>query len=342
VTEGRPDDPARRDDQARPDWSAVRLHIVTGKGGTGKTTVAASLALALAAGGRKILLCEAEGRQGIAQLFDVAPLRYEERRIAVAPDGGDLYALAIDPEEALLEYLDMYYKMRRAGRALDRFGVIDFATTIAPGLRDVLLTGKVYEATRRRRPAKRFVYDAVVLDAPPTGRIARFLNVNKEVAGLAKVGPIHKQGDAIMSLMRSDRTRIHLVTVLEEMPVQETGDAIAELRRAGLPVGGVVINLVRRPALDERARAAVADGKAPDDVVRAGLVAAGLDDKPKVISGLLTEAREHAERLTLEAEQRSVVNRLGQPIFELPQLTDGIDLGGLYELAADLRDQGMA
>lgn len=342
MTEGRPDDPARPDDQARPDWSAVRLHIVTGKGGTGKTTVAASLALALAAGGRKILLCEAEGRQGIAQLFDVAPLPYEERRIAVAPDGGDLYALAIDPEEALLEYLDMYYKMRRAGRALDRFGVIDFATTIAPGLRDVLLTGKVYETTRRRRPAKRFVYDAVVLDAPPTGRIARFLNVNKEVAGLAKVGPIRNQGDAIMSLMRSDRTRIHLVTVLEEMPVQETGDAIEDLRRAGLPVGGVVINLVRRPSLDDRARAAVADGKVLDDVVRAGLVAAGLEDKPQVIRGLLTEAREHAERLTLEAEQRSVVNRLGQPIFELPQLTDGIDLGGLYELAADLRDQGMA
>jgi anion-transporting ArsA/GET3 family ATPase len=333
---------ARRDDQTRQAWSGVRLHIVTGKGGTGKTTVAASLALALAAGGRKILLCEAEGRQGIAQLFDVAPLPYEERRIAVAPDGGDLYALAIDPEEALLEYLDMYYKMRRAGRALDRFGVIDFATTIAPGLRDVLLTGKVYEATRRRRPAKRSVYDAVVLDAPPTGRIARFLNVNKEVAGLAKVGPIRKQGDAIMSLMRSDRTRIHLVTVLEEMPVQETGDAMAELRTAGLPIGGVVINLVRRPVLDERARKAVANGKVPDDAVRAGLVAAGLEDKPQIISGLLTEARDHAERLALEAEERRVVERLGQPVCELPQLTDGIDLGGLYELAADLRDQGMA
>jgi anion-transporting ArsA/GET3 family ATPase len=342
VTKGRPGDPTRPVHQERPDWSGVRLHIVTGKGGTGKTTVAASLALALAAGGRKILLCEAEGRQGIAQLFDVAPLPYEERRIAVAPDGGDLYALAIDPEEALLEYLDMYYKMRRAGRALDRFGVIDFATTIAPGLRDVLLTGKVYEATRRRRPAKRFVYDAVVLDAPPTGRIARFLNVNKEVAGLAKVGPIRNQGDAIMSLMRSDRTRIHLVTVLEEMPVQETGDAIAELREAGLPVGGVVINLVRRPSLDERARTAVADDEVPDDAVRAGLVAAGLDDKPQVINGLLAEARDHAERLALEAEQRIVVDRLGQPIFELPQLSDGIDLGGLYELAADLRDQGMA
>ena len=108
------------------------LHVVTGKGGTGKTTVAAALAAALAAGGRKVLLCEVEGRQGIAQLFDVAPLPYEERRVSVGLEGGEVYALAIDPEAALLEYLQMYYRLGRAGKALDRFGIIDFATTIAP------------------------------------------------------------------------------------------------------------------------------------------------------------------------------------------------------------------
>src|ERR1022692_5244259 len=67
------------------DWDGVRLHVVTGKGGTGKTTVAASLALAPASGGKRVLLMEVEGRQGIAQLFDVPPLPYEERRVAVAP-----------------------------------------------------------------------------------------------------------------------------------------------------------------------------------------------------------------------------------------------------------------
>ena len=185
----------------------VRLHIVTGKGGTGKTTIAAALALALAAGGNKVLLCEVEGRQGIASLFDVAPLPYAERKIAVGPEGGEVFALAIDSEAALMEYLDMFYRLSRAGRVLDRFGVIDFATTIAPGVRDVLLTGKVYEAARRRTSKERrednYVYDAVVLDAPPTGRIGRFLNVNTEVAGVAKVGPIRKQADSIMSLLRS-------------------------------------------------------------------------------------------------------------------------------------------
>ena len=84
---------------------STQLHVVTGKGGTGKTTVAAALAMSLAGEGKKVLLCEVEGRQGIAQLFDVPPLPYEERKIAVGLDGGSVYALAIDPESALLEYL---------------------------------------------------------------------------------------------------------------------------------------------------------------------------------------------------------------------------------------------
>ena len=203
------------------DWSKVRLHVVTGKGGTGKSTVAAALALALATSGRNVLLCEVEGRQGIARMFDVDPLPYEERRIAKgAPDhdgrAGQVHALHIDPESALLEYLAMYYKLGRAGKALDRFGVIDFATTIAPGVRDVLLTGKVYEAVQRpRRIEKRgdkrtdkhdaITYDAVVLDAPPTGRICQFLGVNSELAGLAQVGPIKGQADKVMALLRSPR-----------------------------------------------------------------------------------------------------------------------------------------
>jgi anion-transporting ArsA/GET3 family ATPase len=327
---------------ADSDWSGVRLHIVTGKGGTGKTTVAAALALALATGGKSVLLCEVEGRQGIAQVLDVAPLPYEERRVAVAPGGGQVYALAIDAEEALLEYLQMYYKLGRAGRTLDRFGVIDFATTIAPGLRDVLLTGKVYEAVKRRRPKKARAYDSVVLDGPPTGRIARFLNVNEEVAGLAKVGPIRSQADSIMTLLRSPDTAVHLVTVLEDMPVQETTDAIGELTAAELPIGGVVINLVRRSPLGVDALGRVACGAVSAEEIAEAMRAADLPAEPRTVDGLLVEAREQVERLELEEEQRRLVEKLERPTYELPRLPEEIDLGCLYELAEDLRDQGMA
>ena len=335
-------------DAAGSDWPGVRLHVVTGKGGTGKTTVAAALALALASRGKQVLLCEVEGRQGIAQIFDVPPLPYEERRIAQGADsedgsGGHVYALAIEPEAALLEYLAMYYRLGRAGKALDRFGVIDFATTIAPGVRDVLLTGKVYEAVHRNRRGKnQREYDAVVLDAPPTGRIAQFLNVNNELAGLAKVGPIRSQADTVMTLLRSQRTRVHLVAVLEDMPVQETADGIAELHKDDLPVGGVVVNLVRGRELDDEARDQVLADSLPRKEVEAQLTKVGIDTTPLLVDGLIQEGREHAERRALEDEQRKRIAELDVPTYELPRLSDGIDLGGLYELAADLIDQGMA
>jgi anion-transporting ArsA/GET3 family ATPase len=340
-------------DQRTPeqhDWPRVRLHVVTGKGGTGKSTVAAALALALASHGRNVLLCEVEGRQGIARMFDVDPLPYEERRIATGLPGaggsgspGVVHALHIDPESALLEYLAMYYKLGRAGRALDRFGVVEFATTIAPGVRDVLLTGKVFEAVQRNSRNKHAItYDAVVLDAPPTGRIAQFLGVNSELAGLARMGPIKSQADTVMTLFRSPRTAVHLVTVLEEMPVQETADGIGELRSAGLPVGGVVVNLVRPRDLDAEALAQARAGTLDRSAVQADLKQAGVEDGPALLDGLLAEAQDHGVRRALEEEQRQIVDELGVPTYELPRLAGGVDLGGLYELAQALRDQGMA
>lgn len=338
------------------DWPKVQLHVVTGKGGTGKSTVAAALALALASHGQQVLLCEVEGRQGIARMFDVDPLPFEERRIATGLRGeageaaGAVYALHIDPEAALLEYLALYYKLGRAGKALDRFGVTEFATTIAPGVRDVLLTGKVFEAVERnaRNKGARH-YDAVVLDAPPTGRINQFLNVSEEVAGLAKVGPLKAQSDTMMTLFRSPRTAVHLVTVLEEMPVQETDDGIDALRAAGLPVGGVVVNLVRPTDLAQPALAEALAGTLDAEAIRADLAGTGLSlEVPEgagadvLVDVLVDEGRDHAERRRLEDSQRALVAEMGVPTYELPRLVDGADLGGLYELAGLLREQGMA
>jgi anion-transporting ArsA/GET3 family ATPase len=332
------------------DWDGVRLHVVTGKGGTGKTTVAGALALALASGGRKVLLMEVEGRQGIAQLFDVPPLPYAERRIAVAPgspsgQGGDVFALVADPESALVEYLEMFYSLRHAGTALTKLGVMDFATTIAPGLRDVLLTGKAAEAVRRKDASRASgrAYDAVVMDAPPTGRIGRFLNVTTEVSGLARVGPIRGHADSVQKVIRSPQTVVHFVTVLEEMPVQETLDGIAELRALdGIRPGGIIVNMARPLALPPDQLEAAASGVLDQDQLAVDLKAAGLDDSLALAAGLATELSEQARTALAQAVQLQRLTESGQPRYELPWITDGMDLAGLYRLAADLKNSGAA
>jgi anion-transporting ArsA/GET3 family ATPase len=332
------------------DWDGVRLHVVTGKGGTGKTTVAAALALALAHRGRKALLVEAEGRQGIARLFDLPPLPYEERKIAIGPGeaddgrehGGEVYALAIDPEGALLDYLQMFYNMRSAGVALNKLGMVDFATTIAPGLSDVLVTGKATEAARRRRPGAPgggYLYDAVVLDAPPTGRIGRFLNVTAEVSGLAKVGPIRTHADTVANVIKSPQTAVHFVSTLEEMPVQETLDGIAELRAIpGMQVGGIVINMARPAVLTAEELKAQ-----PETTVMSGALAAtGLHNADALAGELAGELAEHARHVELQDQERTELEAAGQPVYELPMMTEGIGLAALHRLAAELRDQGAA
>jgi anion-transporting ArsA/GET3 family ATPase len=331
------------------DWDGVRLHVVTGKGGTGKTTVAGALALALASGGKKVLLMEVEGRQGIAQLFDVPPLPYAERRIAVAPgspsgQGGEVFALVADPESALLEYLEMFYGMRHAGTALTKVGVMDFATTIAPGLRDVLLTGKAAEAVRRKDPSRGGrAYDAVVMDAPPTGRIGRFLNVTAEVSGLARVGPIRGHADTVQNVIRSPDTAVHFVTVLEEMPVQETLDGVAELRALdGIRPGGIIVNMARPLPIPASQLAAAADGSIDQDQLALGLKTAGLDDVPVLAAALAMELSDEAVTALGQEEQRERLTATGQPCYELPWIPDGMDLAGLYRLAARLKDQGAA
>ena len=308
----------------------ARLHVVSGKGGTGKTTVAAALAVALAEGGRRTLLVEVEGRQALAQLFDVAALPYEERHLATAEGGGEVVGLAIDPELALLEYLEMFYNLKRAGRALRRMGAIDFVTTLAPGLRDVLLTGKVKEAATRSDKSGYFVYDAVVLDAPPTGRIRQFLNATTEVANLTKAGPINRQSTGVIELLHGPRTAVHIVTLLEEMPVQETIDAASELTLAGIRLGAVVVNRAR-PALVGKGQVRKG-GRVDLPGLGRGLAAAGID---AALAGPLgVQLAEYADRQATEAANLARLDAVDAPRIELPDLTPPVELGELTELAA--------
>ena len=297
--------------------TAPRLHVVTGKGGTGKTTLAAALALSFAQSGAKTLLLEVEGRQGLAPLFGRAELPYRE--VELAPD---LWGMSVDPREALLEYIEMYYKAGAAGRALAKFGVIDFATTIAPGLRDVLLTGKAYEATRRRPGNKSgstfegpWVYDAVVMDAPPTGRIGKFLDINAQLASLAKVGPIRKQAESISELIHSTMTTVHIVTLPEEMPTQESLEAVDELRGLDINLGHIFVNQV----LEEREFGTFTD---KIDTV--------------VATALRKEVSRYTNRLARQEKQIALLDELD--VIEIAHMGEEISFEILEFMANGLRE----
>ena len=325
-----------------PSDPRVRLHVVTGKGGAGKTTVAAAMALALVARGQRVLLVEVEGRQGISQVLDVAPLGATERPLVTDPSGGELLGLAVDAKSALLEYLQKFYKLGRAGSVLEKVGAVDFATTIAPGVRDVLLIGKVYEAVGRRTKGarKRPVYDAVVLDAPPTGRIGRFLAVNSEVSEVARIGPVRTQADSITRLLQSPTTAVHVVTLLEEMPVQETLDTIDELGDLSLRVASVIANGIRPSALTDEQAGAVMAEEPPTAVLADALAAVDVKAGPAMLQGLLREGADHVQRARLQEEQRQILDELPVPVRDLPHLPDGVESGGLRLLATHLDEQG--
>lgn len=318
----------------------ARLHFVSGKGGTGKTTVAAALALTLAADGKRVLLVECEERQAIAQLFDVPPLPPTDTQLVAMEGGGTVWALALQIEHALLEYLDMFYNLGFAGRAIKKVGAIDFVTTVAPGLKDVLVTGKIKERViaTDHRGARR--YDAIVVDAPPTGRIGNFLDVTTAMRDLAKSGPIRNQSEGVAALLHSPDTMVHLCTLLEAMPVQETIEAVAELRDKELHIGAIVINRVNPPYLPESEADAIAEGEIDSARIEQALADVGVHLAPDDLAGLLTETIDYASRLQAQQIARAELDEIDTAQVELPTVENGVDLGALYELSAILKKAG--
>lgn len=346
-------------DELRGTWSAAaqqaQLHFVSGKGGTGKTTVSAALALAIAAGGKRVLLVEVEERQGIARIFDRENLPYEEVKIAAVPDGGEVYALAIETEAAMLEYLDMFYRLGALGKAMRAAGAIDFATSIAPGLKDVILTGKVKETATRNPRNGEFVYDAIVIDSPPTGRIHRFLDVTEAMSGIAGGGPIYNQAQSVSTLLHSPRTVVHLVTLLESLPVQETLDALEDIKSIGMAVGNVIINRASPRFVDPADLGRFAE-EGPDPtqlaqgLAKAGIVSADDDgaqaefsDSDKdLVQGLIVEAMEHARVAQGQLAAAAGLAESPYDTLVLPHVTGGVDVGTLFELAQQLTAQGVS
>ena len=232
--------------------SASRIVIVAGKGGVGKTTVTAALATAATRTGMSVLIVEVEGKSGLAACFDRPPLTYEEQELRPG-----LRARTLTPDEALLEYLEDH-GMRRISRRLTASGALDVVSTAVPGMKDILVLGKV-KALERADAA-----DLIVLDAPAAGHAISFLTSARGLLDAVRVGPVRKQAADVVELLTDPtRCQVMLVTVPEETPVTELVEtAFAIEDRAGVALGPVVVNSYvdgpprhRRHAVDRRERA---------------------------------------------------------------------------------------
>lgn len=319
------------------DLFGTRLLIVTGKGGVGKSTVAATLALAGVRTGRKTCLVEVESRQTMSRLFSTAPWDFTEREFRPG-----LWGLSVDPEASLTEYLDLFYGAGRLSKLVVGSSAVQFATTAAPGVKDVLLIGKVKEMEQRRAPDGRFVYDLIVLDAPPTGRIVNFLRAPEAAGELVGVGPIRQQAQSVVDmLVDPKRTHLQLVTLLEEMPVQETLEAVEHLKELGVTLGPVIANRVETPRVDAAQRKALARANAEAAVGKA-LATAALPADPPVARALVELGRSHAARLELQAGMREVLRaRLAEPVLELPTVhADRFGADELERLADVVEETG--
>jgi anion-transporting ArsA/GET3 family ATPase len=290
--------------------------VVSGKGGVGKTTVAAACARVGARRRRRVLLAEIEGRGGLPRLLGLSHPGFEERRTRFG------YSIqSITAKDALLEYLWLFFHMKTLSRSLRNAKAVDVATEAIPGFRDVMVAGKLYELTWWRsgtgRSSGRSPYDLVVVDAPPTGQLLPFLESPSAYVELIRAGRPHRQLTQIDRLLRED-TRLVLVAVPEEMSVAETLETVDAVRASGLPEPVIVVNQVTPAPFPKGTRAAATRLEA-QEVVQL-LKEAGVEADEGGAEELLRAARDLDDRVR---EERRYVGRLRKaaPVLELPFLS---------------------
>ena len=316
----------------------TRVVIVAGKGGVGKTTVSAALARMAALAGLTTLIVEVEGKSGLAATFGRAdPLTYHETVLSARTDGhGEVRARTLTPDDALVEYLEDR-GMGRLSRRLLASGAIDVVATAAPGMKDILVLGKVKQLERAAALAEasadpeRPAPDLIVVDAPAAGHAVTFLTSAHGLLDAVRVGPIRAQAQDVIDLL-TDQTRcqVLLVTLAEETPVNEVVETAYKLEdRVGVSLGPVVVNALY-PEID---------GLAVDPAEAAE--AAGVHLRPGEAEALRAAAEFRVRRSALHAQQVERLNRaLPLPQLRLPFLfATEVDRDGLETLAGALADQ---
>ena len=299
-----------------------RLIFVTGKGGVGKTTVAAALGLAAARAGKRTIVCEVARQERMSRAFHREGVGPEETELA---DG--LFAISIDPQRALEEYLEDQLGSKRLAHLMFGNRIFDYFVAATPGMRELTSIGKVWELAQLERRNRRLApYDCVVVDAPASGHGVAMLETPRTFREAVKVGPISRQADRIHSFITDTKTTgVVAVALAEEMPVNETVELEDRLDdEMGMRIDQVVVNglLPERFTSEDCDQVASANGSHPVPAVRAALRAA---------------LSEHARARGQRAQLRRLKRDIEAPVATLPYLFEGeLDLDSFEHLSAEL------
>jgi anion-transporting ArsA/GET3 family ATPase len=217
-----------------------RLLFVTGKGGVGKSTIAIAMGLAASSRGKRTIVCEVAGQETASRVFRRAEIGFHEVKVA-----DNLWAISIDPDHSLREYLLLQLRVRAMRDMLVRSRIFNYLAAATPGLKELVTIGKIWElAQPDRRVKKAEQYDLVIVDAPATGHGIGFLQTPRTFANIARVGPVHSQAQALDRFITDhDATGVAIVSWPEEMPVNESASLEESLTGdIGMAVDRVYMN----------------------------------------------------------------------------------------------------
>jgi anion-transporting ArsA/GET3 family ATPase len=233
-----------------------RLIVVTGKGGTGKSTLSAALALSASRRGKRVLVCEVTARERVSELFGRPPSGTEIREL-----GKNVHSVHVRPREAMREYALMTLRYKTIYNAVFENRVVRYFLNAAPSLAEICMLGKVWWHAAREEEHGRLRWDTVILDAPATGHGLTLLTVPEVFLQLVEEGPLARDMKDMRALLTdARRCATCIVSLPEEMPVNEAVELDRELKAHGLPQGPLFLNAVFDQRFSKEERVSVARG----------------------------------------------------------------------------------
>ena len=317
------------------DFLAPKILIVSGKGGVGKTTVSAALALVAARRGRKVCVAEVDHKGTLSKLLGGGELSYEPAELLPG-----VWGMNIIPERSLEEYLQVQYHMRRFSKVFTSTHFVDYITTAGPGLKDILVLGKIWYLEQGRvAKGTEQDFDTIIVDAPAAGHMLTFLAAPMGLSDAVKVGPIRRQAEWLVQMLRDPkRSRVHLVTLPEEMPVSETLETAHALESTlGIDSGPVFANGIYSELFTGPEQVELVKMRAEGDhtpLFRAAeSVGLRLDDED--LGSLVGYAHFLEARRTIQGSHLKQLHKgIDEPVVELPFLfSAGLELPDIETLA---------